>query len=161
MLELLLSQEEGKTLEFKENTQSMHKILQTVIAFANTAGGTIVIGIKDKTKEVIGIQDVLKEEERVASAIADSIVPLIAPTFQFHTWRNRDILIISVAYTPAPYYLKSKGMEKSVYIRLGSSNRVADQTTIAEIQRLAIHQSFDELPNFQANQKDIDFLPIK
>lgn len=57
-----------------------------------------------------------------------------------------------------PYYLKSKGIENGVYIRLGSTNRVADRATVAEIQRLAIHQSFDELPNLQAKQDDIDFL---
>src|ERR1700688_3927258 len=126
MLELLLSQDEGKMLEFKENAGSLNRIMQTIIAFANTAGGTIVIGVKDKSKEVIGVKDVLKEEERIASAIADSIAPMITPNFQFHTWRNRDILIISVGYAPVPYYLKSKGIENVVYIRLGSTNRVAD-----------------------------------
>lgn len=43
MLEELLIKDEGKTLEFKENTQSLQKIIQTIIAFANTAGGTIVV----------------------------------------------------------------------------------------------------------------------
>ena len=49
MLELFLNQEEGKQLEFKENTESLNRIIQTIIAFANTAGGTIIIGVKDKT----------------------------------------------------------------------------------------------------------------
>jgi ATP-dependent DNA helicase RecG len=31
------------------------KIIQTIVAFANAAGGFLVIGIKDKTKEVIGL----------------------------------------------------------------------------------------------------------
>ncbi len=158
MLELFLSQEEGKLLEFKENADSPNRIIQTIIAFANTAGGTIIIGVKDKTKEAVGVNDVLKEEERIANMVADSIMPLITPNFQFHTWRNRDFLIISVGYSPMPYYLKSKGIENGVYVRLGSTNRVADRATVAEIQRLAIHQSFDELPNLQAKQDDIDFL---
>jgi len=158
MLELFLSQEEGKLLEFKENADSPNRIIQTIIAFSNTAGGTIIIGVKDKTKEAVGVNDVLKEEERIANMVADSIMPLITPNFQFHTWRNRDFLIISVGYSPMPYYLKSKGIENGVYVRLGSTNRVADRATVAEIQRLAIHQSFDELPNLQAKQDDIDFL---
>jgi len=65
MLEELLTKEEGKTLEFKENTKSLQKIVQTIVAFANTAGGTLVIGIKDKTKDVIGLANVSEEEERV------------------------------------------------------------------------------------------------
>lgn len=161
MLESLLRQEEGKTLEFKENVGSLHGILKTIIAFANTAGGTLVIGIKDKTKEVIGISDILKEEERIASAVADSIAPLMIPNFQLHTWRNRDVLMISVAYAPAPYYLKSKDIEHGVYVRLGSTNRTADRATISEIQRLAIHQGFDELPNLHAQQDDLNFVLAK
>jgi hypothetical protein len=39
MIEDLLAKEEGKTLEFKENTKSLPKIIQTIVAFANTAGG--------------------------------------------------------------------------------------------------------------------------
>ncbi len=37
MIENLITKNEGKTLEFKENTRSLAKIIQTVIAFANTA----------------------------------------------------------------------------------------------------------------------------
>ena len=46
MLEEILAKNEGKTLEFKENSKSLQKIIQTVIAFANTAGGIILLGIK-------------------------------------------------------------------------------------------------------------------
>jgi ATP-dependent DNA helicase RecG len=57
MLEQLLARDEGKTLEFKENTNSIQRIVQTAIAFANTAGGVILLGIKDTTKEVVGQVD--------------------------------------------------------------------------------------------------------
>jgi len=53
MIEVYLSREEGKILEFKENTKSLHKIINTIIAFANTAGGTLIIGIKDKTTPLL------------------------------------------------------------------------------------------------------------
>ena len=109
MLEELLTKEEGKTLEFKENTKSLPKIIQTIIAFANTAGGTLIIGIKDKTKEVIGLSNVLEEEERIANAIADSVSPLLIPSLQFHTWRDRDLLLISVPHSFGPYLYQSKG----------------------------------------------------
>ena len=66
MLEELLSKNEGKTLEFKENTQSLQKIIQTIIAFANTAGGVLLLGIKNETKEIIGLANVLQEEEKIA-----------------------------------------------------------------------------------------------
>ncbi len=157
MFEELLTKEEDKTLEFKENTHSIQKIIQTIVAFANTAGGTLVIGIKDKTKEVIGLAKVLEEEERIASAIADSVSPLLIPSLQLHTWRGRDLLLISVPHSFGPYHIKSKGIEAGTYVRFGSTNRLADMATILEIQRLKEHKYFDEQPNFDCQLDNISF----
>lgn len=76
---------------------------------------------------------------------------------QFFTWRKRDVLIISISHNFEPYYLKSKGLENGVFIRLGSTNRIADMHTITEIQRLRGQKYFDEQPNIQSSIKDIDF----
>jgi len=50
-----------------------------LVAFANTAGGTAVIGVEDGSKRVRGVPDVLAAEERLASLIADSIRPRLIP----------------------------------------------------------------------------------
>lgn len=126
MIEELLHQEEGKTLEFKENTKSVDRIIHTIIAFANTAGGKILIGVKDKTKEVVGLRDPIEEELRLANAIADSIEPLFNPDIHVLSWRNKEFLVILVPHSIGPYYAKSKGLKKGTYIRLGSTNRLAD-----------------------------------
>ena len=52
----LLSQPEGKTLEFKRDLSSPEGALKAIVAFANTSGGTLVIGIEDGTKEVKAYQ---------------------------------------------------------------------------------------------------------
>jgi predicted HTH transcriptional regulator len=44
-----LHQPEGKTLEFKRDLSSTRNILKTLVAFANTAGGTLLVGAEDKT----------------------------------------------------------------------------------------------------------------
>jgi ATP-dependent DNA helicase RecG len=88
MIEELLARSESKTLEFKENALSLSKIIQTVIAFANTAGGILVIGIQDKTKKIIGLENILQDEERIANAISDSISPILLPNLQFISYRG-------------------------------------------------------------------------
>lgn len=45
----LLKADEGKTLEFKRDLSSPRNLLKTLVAFANTAGGRIIIGVADKT----------------------------------------------------------------------------------------------------------------
>lgn len=161
MLEELLAKPEGKTVEFKENARPLQKIVQTIIAFANTAGGTLVIGVKGDSKEVIGLENILQEEERIANAIADSTFPSLLPHFQLHSWRGHDMLIVTVPHGFGPFYLKAKGEEAGVYVRLGSTNRIADPALIAEMKRLKEHISFDQLPELRSTPEDIDAKLIK
>ena len=44
-----LKRTEGKTLEFKRDLSSPRGIVRTVVAFANTAGGALLICVEDKT----------------------------------------------------------------------------------------------------------------
>ncbi len=157
MIEELLSQNEGKTLEFKENLRSLQKIVRTAVAFANTAGGTIVIGVRDKTREVMGVGDALAEEERLASSFADTIAPTLIPDVQILSWRNREIIVIQVPHLVGPYYVRSEGAERGVYVRLGSTNRQAGPEIIAAIRGLAMNIFFDERPCTEVDSEDIDF----
>lgn len=50
----ILTLPEGKTLEFKRDLTSTEPILKTLVAFANTAGGTLIIG-RDDSGKVIGV----------------------------------------------------------------------------------------------------------
>lgn len=158
-IEHLLSLNEGKTLEFKENTTTIENILKTVVAFSNTAGGLLVIGIKNRTKEVIGLKNILSEEERLANTISDRIVPSTFPNMLMQTYRNKDLLLVEVAWNPGsgPFYLKSEGKTNGTYVRFGSTNRKADSSIIESIERLKTNQHFDEMPCFDAKERDLDF----
>jgi ATP-dependent DNA helicase RecG len=156
MIKAILAQEESKTVEFKESLDSTVKIIRTVVAFANTAGGMIIIGVKDKTKEVIGIKNILLEEERLSNVIADSIEPLLIPDIEIVTYDDKELLVIKVPYLVGPYYYKQEGLEKGIYVRLGSSNRQADGETIASLLRLSKQISFDEMPCIGAKMDALD-----
>ncbi len=149
MIEELLSEHEGKTIEFKESTRALGGILKTIVAFANTAGGTVVIGVKDKTKDLIGLSDILLEEERIANVVNDSISPHIFPEIEIQSIRGKELLIIRVPHSVGPHFIKSEGSEKGVYIRFGSTNRVVDEETLDALRLLAKRVAFDELPHPQ------------
>ena len=119
MIEEILKSNEGKTLEFKESLQSIQGILKSIIAFANTAGGTIVIGVEDRTKKIVGVYDPLAEEERLSNMIYDSITPQLMTEIEIHNYRNKDLIIINVPHSVGPCYLKSAGIEKSTYVSIG------------------------------------------
>src|SRR2546426_1159007 len=97
----LIKRAEGKTLEFKRDASSPGNILRTIVAFANTAGGILLVGVEDKTRYVRGVPDPLLQEERLANLISDTILPRIIPDIEVLPWRKTHILAIHVH--PSPY----------------------------------------------------------
>jgi ATP-dependent DNA helicase RecG len=104
---------EGKTLEFKRDLSYMKPILKTLIAFANTAGGTLLIG-KDDDGTIIGVNDVFEAEEKLANAIADSIYPSLMPEIETTSFEGKALIVIRVVRWRGPFYLKTQGPEEGV-----------------------------------------------
>lgn len=52
IIEELLNRGEGKTLEFKRDLSSPKGLMKTLVAFSNTTGGKIIVGIDDDKKAV-------------------------------------------------------------------------------------------------------------
>ena len=159
-IDKFLTSPEGKTLEFKRDTSALRQIMRTIVAFTNTAGGTIVIGREDHGK-VVGVNDPLLIEEQLANSIADSIAPLIRPEIEIVSTGGKSLLCIRVSHWPGPFYIRSEGEDKGVYIRLGSSTRQADPEFIAEMRRLSEGISFDRLPRPELTADDLDIQTIQ
>ncbi|MCP4680589.1 MAG: hypothetical protein GY854_34925 [Deltaproteobacteria bacterium] len=156
----LVTYPEGKSLEFKRDTSSLKPILKTLVAFANTAGGTLVIGLED-SGELRGVSNAKMEEERIANAVAESIAPALFPDIEIATIEDVDLLVVHVARWPGPYFLKADGATRGVYVRLGSTNRRASPEAIEELKRELRHRAFDQLPCIGAELEDLDIESAK
>lgn len=147
---------EGKTLEFKRDLSSPTKPLPTIAAFANSAGGRLVIGVNDDGS-VAGVEDPLAEEERITSLITDRISPQLVPGIDLVTLGTATVLVVDVPLsTRRPHYMKDQGPEDGVYVRLGSSTRQADPALVAELERNARGVAFEDLPELRATLEDLD-----
>lgn len=155
----LLKQPEGKGLEFKRDLSSPEGVLRSLVAFANTAGGTLLIGVEDKTKHVRGVKEPLAMEERLANLISDSIAPRLMPELEILPWRRHaHVLAVQVHPSPVrPHYLKGAGPENGVFVRVGSTNRRADPEMIEELRRFTRGESFDEQPMPELDSEALDF----
>jgi predicted HTH transcriptional regulator len=84
----LLKRPEGKALEFKRELSAPEGALKTIIAFANTAGGTLLVGVEDRSGHVRGVSDPLDLEERLANLISDQVAPRPMPEIEILPWRR-------------------------------------------------------------------------
>ena len=154
----LLRRTEGKNLEFKRDLSSPAGFLRTVVAFANTTGGVILIGVEDRTRHIRGVSNPLDLEERVVNLISDSIKPRLLPDVELLSYRSTHVLAVEVFPSPArPHHLTREGLQRGTYIRVGSSNRLADAALVSEMRRYATGDSFDEGPLPALNSEAIDF----
>ncbi len=154
----LLRRPEGKTLEYKRDLSSPEGLLKTLIAFANTAGGVLVIGVENGTRRVLGVRDVLAAEEKLTSLVIDTIRPRIIPDIEIVPWRSTHVLLVEVCPSPArPHYLQRLGQEAGAFVRVGSTNRRADPAQIQEMRRFGEVGAFDEQPMPDSSSEALDF----
>lgn len=133
---------EDEKKEFKE--MFVPDIYKEVIAFANTDGGTILIGVND-CGEVIGLNDVDKAYTQITNGIRDAILPDITMFVKYTLEEGKVIRIEIGEGTYKPYYLKSKGLKPSgVYVRQGASSASASQEQIRQMIKNADGESFEK-----------------
>jgi predicted HTH transcriptional regulator len=144
-----LQRPEGRRLEFKQQLPEVAEVAKTVVAFANDAGGDLIFGIRNQPRELVGIPEaeLMPLEERIASIIHDLCSPVIVPDISFHAEDGVHFLRVQIHRgSDFPYHLKAKGIQQGTYIRIGSTNRLADEAIIAELQRRKRNVSFDSEP---------------
>jgi ATP-dependent DNA helicase RecG len=152
-----LSQPESRKLEFKRGLPGKSDLLRTIVAFANGAGGELVFGVSDKNREIVGVDDPLALEEKVANVIHDGIQPFISPYISSLSVEGRTVLIVKILPgTNKPYFRKAEGAEKGVYIRLDSTNRRANAEMIAELKRQGRGLAFEMEADYSKQPNDLD-----
>lgn len=129
-----MQMKESPTVEFKRELTDAVK--REIIAFANTQGGELYIGIEDDGT-VIGLNNAHKTLEAVSSMLHDSIKPdiLVHTHLSIETLEEKEVVKIVVSLgTRRPYHLKSKGMKSSgVFIRYGTSVTNASEENIRQM----------------------------
>lgn len=139
-LQVLLGEGEGFQLEFKRKISSPTKIARTLIAFANTKGGTILFGIDDD-KTIVGVESEKTEVEMIEIAGKVHCEPPIEPAIEIVSYRGRDVIVVTVeesAQKPHSLVERESGSgdpQSKVLIR------VRDKTVVASKEVVKILQS--------------------
>lgn len=122
---------ENKTTEFKR--EYMDDIKYAVIAFANTDGGKLYIGMNDDGT-VRGVDDVDGTMLRLTNMIRDVVRPDVTMFMEcgVEVIDGKNVVVLTMQRgTARPYYLHGKGVRpEGVYVRQGASSVPASETAI-------------------------------
>ena len=148
----LLSAHEWSDIEFKEAQQAVPKnAYETVAAFANTASGHLVFGIKKEGPafEVVGVLDVDKVQNEFISALRqrDKISQILDVKEHHYSLKGKDLLIFYIpeaTRTEKPVYLN--GDLRRAFIRKGGADVKCSEGELRRLLRDADQERYDNAP---------------
>ena len=143
---------ESEVVELK--AEVVGDICKEVIAFANTKGGTLYIGVSNDGS-VEGVKNADQVILQLNNMIRDSIKPDVTMFVGYETQYvgDKDIIAVTIQKgTDRPYYLGSKGLKPSgVYVRNGTSSDPATDTAIRRMIKETDGDSFESMRSLEQN----------
>lgn len=132
-IETLIMRGENEVVEFKQDLpKNTEAIAKTAVAFANTFGGTIFLGVTDNA-EIVGFSDP-KGEERVRNILRTHCEPPINPSIEIKQLQDKPILLVRIEEGKnKPYTMREKGP----FVRYGSTDRAATKYELDEFYKKA------------------------
>ena len=160
--------QENETVELKSIV--VDDIKKEIIAFANSDGGTLYIGIRDDG-DVGGLNDPDGTALQVSNMVRDSIKPDVTMFLHYKTIEEAGKKIIEINVqrgTDRPYYLAKKGMRpEGVYVRQGYSAVPATDTAIRRMiketdgDRFETMRCLEQELTFEATEKEFQFRNVE
>lgn len=148
-LKNLIQTGESSFLEFKHSVASPGKIAREMAAFANTKGGTILIGVKDNG-EMVGVQGYHEEEFWLNLAATEECIPEISTEIEMMHVGERDILIVRIPEAEKkPVYVKGKKF-RQVFVRVEDESVVASDELVEVLKK----NYSDEGVTFEYGEKE-------
>ncbi len=147
----LIEQGENSAVEFKSSEVRPESLAREIVAFANSSGGTILIGVENSGK-ITGV-DQHQTETWVANIVRNNVIPAIAP--QITEWESSQKKVLAIEVSRGrdkPY----QTLDGKFWIRVGSTNRMATKEELSRLFQQAGLVHFDIAPLEQTSITDLD-----
>ncbi|SMO35013.1 AlbA family DNA-binding domain-containing protein [Fodinibius sediminis] len=140
---------EGAYLEFKRTIPSAYKIAREIAAFANTKGGTLLIGVDDDCS-LIGVSGYQEEEYLLKKAAEELCRPRVDIDIEIVHFGERDLLVIRVPESDEKPIVVQAEEGDIVLMREDDRNKVASRELIEVIK----NKNSDEGVTFEYGQNE-------
>lgn len=121
---------EGPFLEFKKRVPAPERVAKEVIAFANTCGGRVLIGIQDDGS-VVGVKDAAEEEYALEQALALHSEPPVACSIErVPVTSKRDAIVVTVRESRDKPHFLIDGETRTAYIRVEDMSLEASREAV-------------------------------
>lgn len=154
----ILSRGEDSRHQFKQDFTNANSLAAEIVAFSNSAGGQIFIGVNDdgSVRGLSGV-DVARLNQLIANAASNNVRPAMNPHTENVNHPNGIVLVVTIPEGISKPYMVAQDGALSIWVKKGSDKRRANDRE--EIQRLfqqagLVHA--DETPVASLGAGDVD-----
>jgi len=150
----ILSQGENERIEFKTNFNK--EVIESIVAFANTKGGTFYIGISAK-RSIIGVDVNDESVQNWINEIKSKTTPSLVTEVELINIGGKTIVLLHIPEYP----IKPVSTQGKYYKRTTNANHLLSADEIATEHLKAINTSWDYYPSPYHNINDIDINKVQ
>jgi ATP-dependent DNA helicase RecG len=169
----LNSGDESCEIEAKRSEEIGSSIHETISAFSNEpgrGGGYILMGVIRATEslfpdyKIVGVRHPDKLQRDLATQCREVFNIAVRPQITVEQHNRKTVVI---AYIPEaqphekPVYIKSKGLPRGAFRRIGSTDQHCTEDDVALFYQLRDHRSYDETAITETTTDDFDKQAIK
>ncbi|PWD97742.1 AlbA family DNA-binding domain-containing protein [Marinilabilia rubra] len=150
----LILEGENETVEFK--TSFNNEVIETLVAFANTKGGNILIGVNARN-QIKGIQINAESSQNWINEIKNKTLPSLLPDVEIVNIENKNIVVLSIQEYP----VKPVSTRGKYFKRLNNSNHIIEISEVVNLHLQSFNTSWDFHINHEFKIEDISFEKVQ
>jgi predicted HTH transcriptional regulator len=152
----IIKRGESSKVQFKERLPHIDSIAHELIAFANTSGGYLLIGVNDKTGTLNGLSfsEIQQSNSQIVNAASQKAFPPICVVTETISIEDQNIIVVKIKEGISKPYKDSNG---TIYVKNGSDKRkVTSNDELARLLREGGSLCAEEIQVKGSSTKDID-----
>ena len=153
-VELLLKSEEGLTVEFKSSFNN--EVIETLVAFANTSGGSVLIGVTNDGL-LSGVSISSETIQNWLNEIKNKTSPSVIPDVEIVEIAVNTIVVVSIQEFP----VKPVASRGKYFKRVANSNHVLSTQEVVNLHLQSFNTSWDYHTNNQFSINDISLEKVE
>ncbi len=160
----ILSRGEDSRHQFKADITNANSLAAEVVAFCNSSGGRIFIGVNDDgSVRGLSSDDVARLNQLIANASSNNVRPAMAPLTENVPHPNGTVLVLTVAEGISKPYMVAQDGALSIWVKKGADKRrVNDREEILRLfqQSGSVHADEAPVPRLSAGDIDLPYFEI-
>jgi predicted HTH transcriptional regulator len=152
----LIKKGESSSVQFKERLPHQDSLAQEMVAFSNTEGGLIIIGVNDKTGALNGLsfEEIQQTNQQLVNVASQSVFPPIIISTETVDVNGNNLIVVGIKEGINKPYKDRLG---TIYMKNGSDKRkITSNDEIARLLQESKALFADEIPIPGTSVADID-----